>query len=489
MTIIYWSTIIVFALACCLYWFIFWRNRAWTNDAYVNGNQVYITPLHEGFVTSIHTDDTYLVKRNELLVELDKTDALIRFDRTKSELAETVRDVCQLFHQVFVYKSEIETKKAEFIKAAQDFQHRWGVLPASGVSLEDYEHAVAALRATYFTLQTTETLYYKSLSLVQSTTIQDHPLVKTVSDRMRDAWVYLYRCNIYSPVEGLAAQRTIQVGMWIPSGTFLMSVIPLDQIWVNANFKETQLRHMKIGQRVKITSDLYGHDVVFHGKIAGLPGVAGNAVSLLPPQNLSGNWIKIVQRLPVRVELDPEELKIHPLRIGLSMEVTVDLDDAGPLVPTSTAGSPLYHTPIFKEEELGDLAFIDTVIDDNLDPTLTTYLEQPINLTLTPLRISSRILAALSTNPLLPFAPPLPPQMNQADPTPEIQETVYQPPIQAVPTEPECVLPPEPILPEMPRIVLTDQAIMPSNEELNAALKGFSLDALLDEAMNFDLDQ
>ncbi len=461
LTFIYWISLGAIFLAGFLYWFFAWRNKAYTDDAYVGGNQVYLTPLHDGFVTSIHTDDTYLVKKGELLVELDKTDSLIMFDRAKAQLGETVRDVCQMFHQVFVFQSKIEESKAKFIEAAQDFQHRWGVLPASGVSLEDYEHAVASLRTTYFMLQTNETRYKKALSVVQNTTIEDHPLVRAAIDRMRDAWVHLYRCNVYAPVEGLAAQRSIQVGMWTPSGTPLMSIIPLDQIWVNANFKETQLRYMKIGQRVKITSDLYGRDVVFNGKIVGLPGVAGNAVSLLPPQNLSGNWIKIVQRLPVRVELDPEQLKKHPLRIGLSMEATVDLTDPGALVPTTTAGSPLYQTSIFEKEESGDKDFIFSIIADNLDPTLTTYRNETLALTQTTLSIPLIVQSALFANPLI------------------IQFELPQEPVSTAPAIPE--------LPEVP-VVLTDKALVPSSDELAAALEGFSLSALLDEALNTEIE-
>lgn len=368
---------LVAILAFCL-WLLYFRFKAYTDDAYVEGNQIYITPLHPGFIQAIHTDDTYLVEQGQLLIEMDKTDSLIAFDQAKENLAQTVRNVCEMFHQVFVFSADIEIKKAELIKAAQDFEHRQGVIEQGGVSIEDWEHAVAALRANYYAYELTETLYDKALSVVQGTTIQSHPLVLAAADKFREAWVQLYRCNIYSPAEGLAAQRTIQVGMWVKAGDPLLSVIPLNQIWVNANFKETQLRYMRIGQRVKITSDLYGKNVVFHGKIVGLPGAAGNAFSLLPPENLTGNWIKIVQRLPVRVELNQEELKAHPLRIGLSMEATVDLTDPGELVPTSTKGSPTYQTSIFEEEERGDRELIQTIIAENLDPTLQEYAESPL---------------------------------------------------------------------------------------------------------------
>ena len=384
-TLIYWSICLILLVAGFLYWFLIWRHRAYTDDAYVEGNQVYITPLHSGFVKAIHTDDTYLVEKGQLLIELDETDGLIAFNNAKQKLAQTVRDVCQMFHQVFVTQAELEIKKAEWIKAEQDYLHRKGVIEEGGVSIEDFEHAIAALRANFFSMTMVQFLYEKSLSQVQGTSLKTHPLVLAAADALRDAWVYLYRCKIYAPVKGLAAQRKIQVGMWIDSGKPLMSVIPLDQIWVNANFKETQLKHMKIGQAVTITSDLYGRDVIFHGKVAGLPGAAGNAFSILPPQNLSGNWIKIVQRLPVRVSLDPEECIHHPLRLGLSMEATVDLrNQTGLLVPTNTNGSPLYDTSIFEIEEKGDKALIEEIILNNVDPKLTSYIDTSIHFDIPP---------------------------------------------------------------------------------------------------------
>jgi membrane fusion protein, multidrug efflux system len=375
----YWSIIGLLALSALCYWLFFWRHREYTDDAYVEGNLVVITPLQSGFVKSILTDDTYWVEKGQLLVELDETNAKIAFQKAKEQLAETVREVCQSFHSVFAYQAEIQSRKAEFIKAAQDYEHRLHVIEAGGVSIEDFEHAEAALRSTFFLLQMTEVLYEKALAFVRGTTLLNHPMVLAASDSARQAWVNLYRCKIYAPVEGLIAQRKIQVGMWTDSGYPMMAVIPLDQIWINANFKETQMKRMRIGQTVKITSDLYGRDTVFHGKIVGLPGGAGNAFSLLPPQNLSGNWIKIVQRLPVRVGLDPEELRLHPLRVGLSMEATVDLrDQEGLLVPESSAGSPHYKTPIFEFEEQGDEKWIKDIILNNIDPTLSNYIEIPL---------------------------------------------------------------------------------------------------------------
>lgn len=364
-----------------IFWLFYLRHIKYTDDAYVQGNQVYITPLHPGFVTSIHTDDSFLVEKGQLLVTLDTTDAEIALEHSQELLAQTVRQVCELFHQVFIARADIDLKTAELIRDAQDYLHRDAVFRAQGVSIEDYEHAIAALRAKYASLQMAATLYHKNLAAVQNTSIYNHPLVIAARDQLRDAWVRLYRCNIYSPVKGLVAQRTIQVGMWIPAGQPLMSVIPLNQIWVNANYKETQLKSMRIGQKVDITADLWGINRVFHGVIVGLPGGAGNAFSLLPPQNLSGNWIKIVQRLPVRVALDPEEIKQYPLRIGLSCRAFIDTrNPKGAIVPDSSIGSPLYQTSIFEMEEEGDEELITSIIRANLDPLLGEYTKAPLQL-------------------------------------------------------------------------------------------------------------
>lgn len=375
----FWGILFLIALLIFFVWFFWFRFYKYTDDAYVQGNQVYITPLHPGFVTSIRTDDSFFVEKGQLLVTLDRTDAEIALERANQNLAETVRQVCEIFHQVFVYRAEIDLKTAELIRDAQDFLHRYEVFRELGVSVEDYEHAIAALRAQYASLEMTGALYHKTLSMVQNTSIKTHPLVIAASDAVRDAWVRLYRCNIYAPVTGLVAQRTIQVGMWIPAGQPLMSVIPLDQIWVNANYKETQLKSMRLGQRVDITVDLWGLENIFHGTIVGLPGGAGNVFSLLPPQNLSGNWIKIVQRLPVRVALDPEEISRRPLRLGLTCRAVVDVrDQGGKIVPDTTKGSPHYETSIFEIEEKGDRELIGSIIASNFDPMLSEYSDEKL---------------------------------------------------------------------------------------------------------------
>lgn len=373
--------VIVLFIFLFLYWLFVWRIEVYTNDAYVQGNQVYIKSLKPGFVTGIYTDDSFLVKKGQLLVSLNETDSLIALEKAKKKLAKTVRDVCQAFHDVFVLAAEIEVRKAVLLKSQQNLKHRYDVIGAKAISLEDYQNAQDDLKAAAAALKRAKNNYQKALAFVQGTSIAEHPWVQAAAQEVRNAWVQLYRCKIYAPVDGLVAQRTIQVGMWISPKEPLMAIIPLDQVWVNANFKETQLKKMRIGQKVTFTSDLYGSNVVYHGTIVGLPGGAGNVFSLLPPENLSGNWIKIVQRLPVRVALNQDELKKYPLRIGLSLEVTANLSNQnGPLVPTSTTGSPHYVTDIFQKEEIGNEHLIAHIIQSNLDPNLQKYANAPLTI-------------------------------------------------------------------------------------------------------------
>jgi len=247
-----------------------------------------------------------------------------------------------------------------------------------GVSIENLEHAEAALKANLYRLKEVESLYQKELSMIQGDSISSNPLVKSASERLVEAWVTLYRCALYAPVDGLVAQRKVQVGTWYKAGDPLMSIIPLDQIWVNANYKETQMKKMRIGQRVEVTSDLYGDQVVYEGRIVGLPGGAGNAFSLLPPQNLSGNWIKIVQRLPVRVALDPAKIREFPLRLGLTMTARTHLGTGqGELVPETSCGAPYYATDIFIPETLGAKELAHEIVKGNVDPPLAGYLDKP----------------------------------------------------------------------------------------------------------------
>lgn len=345
-----------------------------TTDAYVEGNKVVITPLVDGFVKAIYSDDTFLVEKGQLLIELDATNARLAYQEAKDNYAKVVRDVCTLYHETFAYQADIQIREAEWIKAEEFYNHRKEILGSGAISLEDFQQSRADLDRTYYAFLNAQSLYQSAVSQIIGTSIRCNPRVKEAEEKLSQAWINLYRCQIFSPVRGIVAQRDAQVGMWIPSGTPLMSVIPLDQIWVNTNYKETQMKDMKIGQKVELKADMYGNSVVYTGKIVGLPGGAGNAFSILPPQNLSGNWIKVVQRLPVRVELDEKCLVKYPLRIGMTMRAKVDVrGDGGCYVPVNGKGAPTYQTNIYNSEIEKSKAHINRLFLENADPALEPY--------------------------------------------------------------------------------------------------------------------
>jgi len=368
-------------LAVILFLWVWFGPYTWTRDAYTQGNPVEVTPFHEGIVTSIMRDDTFLVHQGDLLVQLDPTDYQIALARNEEALAQQVRNVCSLFQSVFVAQAALFARRAELIYAREDFRYKAAVVGVGAVSVDEYQLALSRLRAAYFRMREAESTLAAALTAVQDTAVQSHPLVLESAANLRRSWVDLYRCQLKAPVTGLVAQRVAQVGMRVEPGQALMSVIPLDQIWVNANFKETQMSRMKIGQRVRLWSDYYGFDVPFDGEVVGLPGGTGITFSLLPPQNLSGNWIYIVQRLPVRIAIDPEQLKEYPLRLGLSMMARVDLSDqSGSRIPVSGDGSPHYFTDILDQEEAGSEEAVLQVVRDNYDRQLGDLLTQPLRL-------------------------------------------------------------------------------------------------------------
>ncbi len=373
-------SIVVFALivAFGIYWLTTMRYIKRTSDAYVQGNQVVITPLVNGFITGIYTDDTFLVEKGQLLVQLDPTDATLAYEEARQNFSKAIREVCATYHQVFAYQAEIQIREAEWVKAEEFYKHRLEVLNQGAISLEDFQTAEANLEETYFAWSNAKSLYEKEVSIIIGRSIRSNPSVIAAEDLLSQAWVNLYRTKIYAPVRGLVAQRDAQLGMWVSSGAPLLSVIPLDQIWVNVNYKETQMRNMKIGQKVELRADMYGGDVIYRGKIVGLPGGAGNAFSILPPQNLSGNWIKIVQRLPVRVALENEDLLAHPLRIGMTMRSKVDVrKHSGSYLPKSSQGAPIYKTSIYENEIAKSKKQVSSTFLENADPSLEVYFFSP----------------------------------------------------------------------------------------------------------------
>ena len=327
-----------------VYWLVHGRFYQYTDDAYVDGNNVMINPQVPGIVVAFSVNDSDYVCEGRVLVELDRTDATIALDRATADLGNSVRTVMKMFEQAKQDSAVVSMRKSQFIKAAQDYEHRKNLVDDGGVSLEDYEHAVAALDSNFSDLIAAEHAYIASVAQIENTTIDTHPVVEQAKNKVRDTYVSYQRCTIKAPVTGIVAQRSVQVGERVAVGQPLMAIVPLDQMWVTANYKETQMPKMRVGQPVKVSSDIYGHRVKFHGVIAGLGGGTGSVFSVLPPQNATGNWIKIVQRIPVRIILDQEQVKKFPLRLGLSMETTVDLHDTKlPYVPQVLPDEPLLH--------------------------------------------------------------------------------------------------------------------------------------------------
>ncbi len=349
------------------YWLFYGRFHEYTDDAYVDGNNVTLTPQIPGIVIALAAMDADFVPQGKVLIELDQTDARISLDKAVAELGSAVRNVMQLFEKVKQDEANIAMKKAEFVKAAQDYDHRVSLVDEGGVSVEDFDHVVAELKSAFADLNLAEHEYIADVAQVENTTVETHPLVEKAKNSVRDAWVFLQRCTIKAPATGLVAQRTVQVGEQVAPGQALMAIIPLDQMWITANYKETQLGDMRVGQPAEVTADIYGGGLTYHGKVIGIGGGTGSIFSVLPPQNATGNWIKIVQRIPVRIVIDQNEVKEHPLRLGLSVETTVNITDTKkPFVPEIRPDQMLYCTDVFETQEEGAEDLIEDVIDENL---------------------------------------------------------------------------------------------------------------------------
>ncbi len=328
-------------VAYTAYYFLHSRFFEETDDAYVASDVVQITSEVAGTITAVHVDNTQQVERGQLLIELDKSDAEIAVASAEAELARTVRSVRGLFSKSSGLRSVINARKIALHSANEDLQRRLKVAAEGGVSAEELQHSrdqVAQLEASLAT--STEELETNNAQ-VENTTVTNHPQVLAAAANLRQAALALKRTRITAPVSGAVARRNVELGTRIAAGTPLFAVVPMENAWVDANFKEVQLEHMRVGQPVEVHSDLYGKDVKYHGKIAGLGAGSGSAFALLPPQNASGNWIKIVQRVPVRIALDPKELAKYPLRLGLSMKAEVDIHDtSGSLVATQLRAAP-----------------------------------------------------------------------------------------------------------------------------------------------------
>lgn len=338
--------ILIAAVAYGLYYFLVARYHEETDDAYVNGNVVQITPQVTGTVVAVNADDTQTVKAGDPLVVLDAADARVALQQTEATLAQTVRQVRGLFVNNDQYQAQVDQREADLSRAQDDLRRRLGVAQTGAVSQEEISHARDTVKAAQAALDAARQQLASNRALTSNTTIASHPNVLAAAAKVRDAYLNAARNTLPAPVTGYVAKRAVQVGQRVAPGAALMAIVPLEAVWVDANFKEVQLKHMRIGQPVELTADVYGSSVVYHGKVVGFSAGTGSAFSLLPAQNATGNWIKVVQRLPVRIELDPKELREHPLRIGLSMQADVDIkNDTGNQL--GNAQNTVYQTSVF----------------------------------------------------------------------------------------------------------------------------------------------
>ena len=312
-----------------------------TDNAYVQGNVVQITPQIGGTVSAIQADDTDFVKSGQTVVQLDTADAQVALQTAQAQLAQAVRQVRSLYAnnttleaQITLHEADVTKAQIEVNRASDDLARRQSLTGSGAVSREEVAHAQAVVTQAQASLNAARNgvtaardQLLSGRTQTDGTSLEGHPSVMAASAKVREAYLTLHRSTITAPVDGYVAKRTVQVGQRIAAGTPLMSVIALKALWVDANFKEVQLRNIRIGQPVTLTADLYGKRVVYHGTVAGMSAGTGAAFSLLPAQNATGNWIKVVQRVPVRIRLDPQEITASPLRVGLSMEATVNVSD------------------------------------------------------------------------------------------------------------------------------------------------------------------
>ena len=361
------AALLLIGLLVAAWWLLDARFYESTDDAYVAGDLVNVMSQVNGTVVSIGADETDLVTAGQELVRLDATDARIALQDAEQQLARTVRQTRTVFATRDQLRAVVDQRRADLARAQADFNRRRSLAASGAVSGEELAHAQDALKAAQDALVAAQKNLAASSALVGRTGVADNPDVRAAATQVERAWLALVRTSVRAPVKGYVARRSVQLGERIAPGAPLMSLVPLGRLWLEANFREMQLRHMRIGQPVTVVADLYGGRVTYHGRVAGLGLGTGSAFALLPAQNATGNWIKVVQRVPVRIELDPRELAAHPLRIGLSTVVRVDLHDtSGAELAQTPRREPVLETSAY-DIDTGEIrARIEQIINDNI---------------------------------------------------------------------------------------------------------------------------
>lgn len=367
------SLLIFFAILCGLFvlmyfaWLTWYAHYESTENAYVNANIVVVTAQQPGRILAYRADNTQYVEMGDLLVELDPADYASAFERAQSELALSARHVLVLYEEVRQKQAEESLQEVRYQRALLDFQNHTDLIKNKALSAEDFEHIKSDLKIAEASLQCARAQLQAAQAALGKQELAHHPDIENAKSKARDAYLALKRCRILAPTSGYIANRTVEIGQAVNVTTALMNIIPLHNIWVDANYKETQLANIRIGQPVHLTADMYGDAVIFHGKVVGITPGTGSSFSLLPPQNASGNWIKIVQRVPVRIALHPEELKLHPLFLGLSMYATIDISNLqAPMLSKQSVEEAPTATNIFDIPLKEIDAQLDAIVAQNL---------------------------------------------------------------------------------------------------------------------------
>lgn len=330
-----------------IFWYMFSRFTQSTDNAYVMGNQIPIHTQINGGISTIYVDDNDFVRKKDVIAQLESIDAENNFSYAKNELAKVIREIQQIKLTTEKLSASIQLKQATLDKLEKDLARREGLWSRNAISQEEIEHARQDVLIASNDLNISKQELEINNALLMQNSLLEQPRIQQAISKLKEAWLNLKRVTIVSPVTGYVSRRQVQVGTQVNRGERLLVIVPLDQVWVEANFKEVQLKHIRLGQKVKLTSDFYGDDIKFDGVITGIAMGTGSAFSLLPAQNATGNWIKVIQRLPVRIELNKEQIKEYPLRVGLSMYVTVDTSDvSGKLLTDISPQEIKYQTDV-----------------------------------------------------------------------------------------------------------------------------------------------
>jgi membrane fusion protein (multidrug efflux system) len=349
------------------YYVLVLSKRVETDNAYVGGNLVNVSSQVTGSVVEIRADETQLVQAGMEIVRLDPADAEVALAQAEARLGTAVRQQRERYTNVAQFEAVALQRRVELKAKQEDLARRAPLAADNVVSGEDVAHARRAVDDARAALEVAQKQLEAARVAVAGVSPAEHPNVLAAKADYLSAWLAARRNAIVAPVSGYVAKRSVQVGSRIAPGAPLLSIVPLDQLWVDANFKESELRDIRVGQPARIEADIYGGKVVYHGKVVGLGAGTGSAFSLLPAQNATGNWIKVVQRVPVRISLDPKELAAHPLRVGLSATVDVDISQqGGNALGMAATPAPAYATSVLNQPLQQAQAATDAIVAKNM---------------------------------------------------------------------------------------------------------------------------